>query len=243
MAEPRVPLLLLHPLGSDRRFWDPLHPELGDRILRTPDLLGHGTCPPPAPGSGIPEITDDLVRRLAGELTTPMDVAGVSLGGLVAQDLAARYPDLVRRLILIDTVSVYPSQMKEMWRARAKQARETGLAGLTDAMSTMWFTDRFRSGESDAVETTLTRFLGMDPEGYARTCEALEQVDLTAEVDHIRAKTLVVCGSEDLPPFVQAARWLTSQLGARLVWLSGARHAAVLERTKEFGLAVREFLD
>ena len=204
MAEPRVPLLLLHPLGPTVVSGTRCTRGLGDRILRTPDLLGHGARP--APGSGIPEITDDLVRRLAGELTTPMDVAGVSLGGLVAQDLAARYPDLVRRLILIDTVSVYQSQMKEMWRARAKQARETGLAGLTDAMSTMWFTDRFRSGEFDAVETTLTRFLGMDPEGYARTCEALEQVDLTAEVDHIRAKTLVVCGSEDLPPFVQAAR-------------------------------------
>lgn len=243
MAEPRLPLLLLHPLGSDHRFWDPLHPQLGDRILRTPDLPGHGSCPTLASASGIPEITDDLVRRLGGDQATAMDVAGVSLGGLIAQDLAARYPGLVRRLVLIDTVSVYPSQMKEMWRARAKQARETGLAGLADAMSTMWFTDRFREEEAAAVEVIRTRFLAMDPEGYARACEALEQVDLTAEVDHIQAQTLVVCGSEDLPPFAEAARWLTSQLGARLVWLSGARHAAVLERGEEFGLAVREFLD
>lgn len=243
MPEQRHPLLLLHPLGSDHRFWEPLYSEFGDRLLRIPDLPGHGSCPPLAPGSGIPEITDDLVRRLGGDLATPMDVAGVSLGGLVAQDLAARYPELVRRLVLIDTVSVYPSQMREMWQARARQARETGLDGLAEPMARMWFTDRFREEEPGVVDGTLKRFLDMDPEGYVFACEALETVDLTNGVSRIQAQTLVVCGSEDLPPFAEAARWLTSQLGARLVWLSGSRHAAVLERSEEFGRAVREFLD
>jgi 3-oxoadipate enol-lactonase len=83
----------------------------------------------------------------------------------------------------------------------------------------------------------------MDPEGYARTCESLETVDLTALVPQITAPTLVVCGEDDAPPFVSAAPWFAETIpGARLVWLSPARHAGVLEQSDQFVSALREFL-
>jgi 3-oxoadipate enol-lactonase len=86
-------------------------------------------------------------------------------------------------------------------------------------------------------------FLSMRAEDYARTCEALETADTTAMVSAITTTpTLVVCGAQDAPPFVQAATWLSESIpDAELVWLDG-KHAVVLERPVEFASALQCFL-
>ena len=114
---------------------------------------------------------------------------------------------------------------------------------LADAMAAMWFTDRFRAAEQEAVAAVRERCCAMDPEGYARTCEALERVDTRERSPAISAPTLVVCGDHDAPPFVEAAPWLAEEIpDARVHWLRDAKHAAVLEQPKEFADLVAEFL-
>ncbi|WP_214103556.1 alpha/beta fold hydrolase [Acrocarpospora catenulata] len=220
-------LVLLHPLGVDGGFWDGM---FADALAL--DLPGHGSAPCLESG-GISGFADAVIDVLAGER---VHLAGLSLGGLVAQEIAARRPDLVDRLVLVSTVAVYPSFMREMWRERAIIARERGLAELADPMAAMWFTER----TSPAALRVRERFLAMDPEGYARACEALETADTTALT--IQAPTLVVCGVDDLSPFTEAARWLHEHIAdSELTWLDG-KHAAVLERPREFAEAVRRFL-
>ncbi|MGW4794609.1 alpha/beta fold hydrolase [Nonomuraea sp. NPDC004297] len=246
-------LLLLHALGADAHCWAEVTTALSgtpDGTLHEPpdgafgevfavDLPGHGRAPCLPRGAGIGDVADLVAGLLAGER---VHVAGMSLGGLVAQELAARHPGLVDRLVLADTVAVYPEPMREMWRERARVAREHGLAGLAGPMAEMWFTDAARDGP--AAAQVRERFLAMDAEGYARACEALESADTTALIPAIGAPTLVVCGSADLPPFTDAARLLHARLpGSELVWLDGAKHAAPLEHPAAFAAAVRIFLD
>lgn len=228
-------LLLLHPLGTDRRCWDDVALD-GVETLAV-DLPGHGAAPCLPRGAGIADFADMVVDLLAGER---VDVAGVSLGGLVAQVLAARHPGVVDRLVLVDTVAVYPEPMRAMWRDRAATARSRGLAELADPMAAMWFTDPFLAEPTPARIREL--FLAMNPEGYARACEALETADTTYAAPMIAAPTLVVCGSADLPPFMADARWLHEHIaGARLTWLEG-KHAVFLERPSEFAGELRRFL-
>ena len=237
------PLLLLHPLGSDRSFWDDTVIALDGIDTVALDLPGHGTAAPLPEGSGISDFVEAVVGAIEVSGRERFHVAGMSLGGLVAQELAARHSDLVDRLVLIDTVATYPEPMRAMWRERADIARRNGLAELADPMEVMWFSERFRVDNEHIVKKSRELFLAMDPEGYARACCALESTDTTACVADIQAPTLLVCGSEDLPPFREAAIWLNEQItGSELTWLKGAKHAAVLEQSAGFAAALRTFL-
>ena len=62
-------------------------------------------------------------------------------------------------------------------------------------------------------------------------------------VQVIKAPTLIFCGKDELPPFQDAAHWLHQNIkGARLEWLSPAKHASVLEQPQEFAARTRAFL-
>lgn len=237
------PLLLLHPLVVDRHVWDGMAAELpGFRVL-TYDFPGHGETPPPSRTTSIEQHAEQLAGMLDAEGLSRVHVAGVSLGGLVAQVLAATRPDLVASLAIVDAVATYPEPVRQQWRDRQVSAREQGMEHLVEPTLALWFTAQAREQGHPAVEVVRRAVLDMDPEGYARTCESLETVDLTALVPRIAAPTLVVCGEDDAPPFVTAAPWFAETIpGARLVWLSPARHAGVLEQSDQFVTALREFL-
>ena len=116
------PVLLLHPLGVDRSFWDGVVPALDGFEVLTYDFPGHGRTSVPAEPYTIEDLADQARQLLADAGYERVDVVGVSLGGLVAQRLAADAPDLVRRLVVVDAVAVYPEPMREMWRDRAARA-------------------------------------------------------------------------------------------------------------------------
>ncbi|MCV2488844.1 alpha/beta fold hydrolase [Geodermatophilus sp. YIM 151500] len=237
------PVLMLHPLGVDHRFWDGVVPALPGFEVLTYDFPGHGATPVPGQPYTVEDLADQAAALLREAGAVPADVVGVSLGGLVAQRLAAGAPDLVRRLVVVDAVSVYPDQMRQMWRERAERAPREGLEPFVDPTLALWFTAGLLAEGGPVVEQARRAFLAGDPAGYGLACRALEAADLTGDVGQITAPTLVVCGEDDAPPFTAAARELAGQLpGAQLVWLSPARHAGVLEQPEQFATALRGFL-
>jgi 3-oxoadipate enol-lactonase len=225
-----APYVLLHPLGADARFWDPVRAGLGSRSTMALDLLGHGAAPPPELGVGI----DAYAAAVAEQLDGPAHVVGMSLGGLVAQQLGAARPDLVASVVLVDTVPVYPEPFRQTWRDRAKTARESGLASLVEPMVEMWFSADMAAAADPRVEQARRTFASTDPEGYARTCDVLADVDLRDRVASLAVPAVVVCGDDDAPAFRDAAKWLAEATGDGTVhWLPG-RHACAVESPERF---------
>jgi pimeloyl-ACP methyl ester carboxylesterase len=170
-------------------------------------------------------------------------LGGISLGGLVAQHFAATHPDRVDRLVLMDTTPRYTDEMRAAWHVRAAQARKDGVASLLDALLPIWFTGDFIARNPPAVKYVRDTFARDSGEGYALACEALAAADLRPLVPQIKAPTLLVYGEQEVPAFLDAARWLEANIaGARLAWLGPARHASVLEQPEAFMRAVRPFL-
>jgi pimeloyl-ACP methyl ester carboxylesterase len=236
-------VLLLHPLGVDRSFWDGVLPALDGFEVLTYDFPGHGRTPTPAEPYTIEELADQARSLLAGAGYDRVDVVGVSLGGLVAQQMAADAPELVRRLVVVDAVAVYPQALRDMWRDRATRAPVEGLEPFLEPTLGLWFTADRVAEDGPVVDAVRRAFLAGDPRGYALACRALEQADVTGVLDRITAPTLVVCGEDDAPPFTAAARDLGERLpDARVVWLSPARHAGVLEQPDQFRDALLGFL-
>ncbi|MGY1602924.1 alpha/beta fold hydrolase [Geodermatophilus sp. SYSU D00815] len=237
------PVLLLHPLGVDRSFWNAVAPALEGFEVLTYDFPGHGETPAPEQPYTVEDLADQARALLADAGQARVDVVGVSLGGLVAQRLAADAPELVRRLVVVDAVAVYPEPMRAMWRERAARAADEGMAPFVDPTLALWFTADLLARGGDVVESARRRLETADPRGYALACRALAQADVTGVLDRITAPTLLVCGEDDAPPFTAAARELAARLpGGRVVWLSPARHAGVLERPEQFRAALTGFL-
>lgn len=225
--------MFLHPLGADRHFWDPVCRQLGSRPVEALDLPGHGTAPAVAPGSDIAGYSAGVAERIE-QLGRPVHLVGLSLGGLVAQQLAATRPELLASTVLMGTVAAYPDPMRQMWRERAATARSGSLDTLIDPMVTMWFTDEFvDSGDSRIAQARKT-FGATDPEGYARACELLAAVDLRDQAPSMKQPVFSVCGEDDAPPFRAAAEWLAEVTGGgTALWLPG-RHACALEHPDRF---------
>ncbi len=235
-------VVLLHPLGVDHRFWDPVLACLpaGRERMVAPDLLGHGSAPLPAPGAGVEELAD-AVEALVGA-TGPVHLVGVSLGGLVAQVVAARSPSLVDRLVLADTVAVYPEPMRAMWRERAGAVRRDGVASIAETTEALWFSPTPDATQPERIARMRELLLATSAEGYARTCEVLADADTTSVAGSIAAPTLIACGRDDAPPFKAAVAWFEENLrDTRTAWLSGA-HGTAYEHPQEFAELLTEFL-
>ncbi|MDX1886459.1 alpha/beta fold hydrolase [Mycolicibacterium sp. 120270] len=226
-----APIVFLHPLGADGRFWDPVLTALGSSAVAF-DLPGHGSAPLPPLGATIDAYSAPVATQIAA-LGEPAHLVGMSLGGLVAQHLGATRPDLAASVVLADTVPVYPEPMRQMWRERAQTARTSGLASLVDPMVEMWFTAELAQRDDPRVQQARRTFAATDPEGYARTCEVLADVDVRDRVGALAVPATVVCGEDDAPPFRDAAHWLADATGSTVQWLPG-KHACAVEHPERF---------
>jgi 3-oxoadipate enol-lactonase len=238
------PLVLLHCLGVDHRLWEFGAAGLArDFTLLSYDFPGHGETPLPGRPYGIADLSAQFAAVLEREGVGRAHVAGISLGGLVAQHFAATHPERVDRLLLIDTTPRYTDEMRGMWAQRAAQARKEGVASLTDGLLRIWFTPEFVAADPPAVRYVRDCFARGFGEGYALACEALAAADLRPLAKRIEAPTLVICGEQDIPSFLDAARWLVEHIdGAQHAWLAPAAHASVLEQPESFTRAARGFL-
>lgn len=161
------PLVLLHCLGVDRRLWEIAAAGLHDRFeLVSYDFPGHGTTPVPERPYTIEDLSDQLAALLQRERLTRVHLAGISLGGLVAQCAAASHPDMVDRLVLIDTTPRYTGVMRAAWYERAAIARARRVAAMTGRLLDIWFTADCLAGNGPAVRYVRECFACCAGEGY-----------------------------------------------------------------------------
>jgi 3-oxoadipate enol-lactonase len=237
-------LVLLHCLGVDHRLWDFAAAGLAENFtLWSYDLPGHGETPLPPRPYGIKELSAELGAVLTREHIERAHIAGISLGGLVAQHFAATQPARVDKLVLIDTTPRYTEESRRMWAERAETARTAGVAALIEGLLRIWFTDAFVDADPPAVHYVREALRRCSGEGYALACEALAAAELRPLVPGITAPTLVICGQNDIPSFIDAARWLVNNIpGAHHAWLGPARHCSILEQPEAFCRTLSEFL-
>jgi 3-oxoadipate enol-lactonase len=238
------PLVLLHCLGVDHRVWDETSRVLSDshEVIRY-DFPGHGDSEVPNGPYTIEDLSAQLLRGLDAANLGTVSVAGISLGGLVAQHFAATHPERTERLILVDTTPRYSDMLRSMWGERTATARTTGVSVMTGPLLDIWFTPSFVAKNPPPVRYVRDCFASASGEGYALACEALAAADLRPLAPSITAPTMVVCGTEDIPEFIDAANWLHGTIaGSRLEWLSPARHASILEQPESFTARCRGFL-
>lgn len=229
-------------LGTDLRVWEPLLPYLRDqfRFLRY-DKRGHGlsSCPP------APYQPDDHINDLIGLLDalelSQVNLCGLSVGGQIAQGVAARRPDLVKNLILCDTA--HRIGTADMWNTRIDALVDQGLESMADSILERWFGAQFHDEQGGTMPLWRNMLVRTPVEGYGGTCAAIRDTDLEAGTRELKQPTLCVVGSEDGSTPPDLVRSLADLIpDSRFEVIEGAGHLPCVEQPKALAHLIVDFL-
>jgi 3-oxoadipate enol-lactonase len=231
-------------LASNLSMWDPQMSALTSRfrVLRY-DTRGHGGTDAPAGPYSLDELAED-VRALWQVLgITRTHFIGLSMGGMIGQILALKYPQMLQSLALCDTMSRVPTEAKPLWDDRIHAAETQGMEPLVESTLARWFTEPFRQQGSPVLDQVRTMIRTTPPQGYAGCCHAIAALNLTDQLSAITLPTLIIVGEDDPGTPVAASRVIHEQInGSELVILKSAAHLSNLEQPAAFNQALTAFL-
>lgn len=221
--------VLLGSLGASRDMWAPQVDALSDsfRVVAV-DLRGHGESPAPEGGYEMAMLADDVVRLLDDLGVRKAHVAGLSLGGAVAQTLALDHGDRLESLTLLSTAPKFGES--GTWIERAEKVRAGGTAQLAETVVGNWFTDECFD-ENPAMPQRFIDGVAAAPDtGYAGCCHAIAGFDSRARLGDIGARTLVIAGEQDTSTPLDVVRGLHEGIpGSSMVTISPAKHLVNVE--------------
>lgn len=216
-------------LGTDFRIWDAVEAALCDRYrILCYDTRGHGLSDGPDSGWGMRDNVLDLAALMDHLGLRAAAVCGLSVGGLIAQGLAAERPDLVKLLILSDTAAKIGSP--DSWAKRIAQVRKDGVASIADDILKLWFTPLFIA-EAPEFPRYRNMLIRTPVHGYTTTCQAIADTDLIESTSALSLPAMAVVGDRDgsTPPDLVRE---TAQLidGCRFEIIRGAGHIPGVEQ-------------
>ena len=236
-------LVFCNSLGTDFRIWDMIVARLKDRYrIVLYDKRGHGLSQATPAPYALTDHVDDLAALLDHLKIAQAAIVGLSVGGLVAQGLAAKRPDLVAALVLADTAHKIGTEAG--WNERIEAVRANGIASIADGVLRLWFTPEFRTDgnpEFAGYRAMLTR---SDANGYVGTCAALRDADLTQSTRALHLPVLCIVGDQDgstPPALVRALADLIE--GAEFRVVENAGHLPNVEQPDVFAELVSAFLE
>lgn len=237
-------LVLSHSLACSVRMWDGQIEALKDRYrVLAYDTRGHGQSAAPKGAYTLEQLADDLHGLLRNLKIEKAHFCGLSMGGMIGQTFALKYPGMFQSLILCDTTSRYPAAAAGMWQERIRIAESQGLKPLVQPTIERWFTEPFRKNQPEEVKKVAAQIEKTPVPGYVGCCHAIPKIDVTARLKEIKCPALVICGEDDpgTPPAM--AREIQENLpGAKLVLIPQAAHLSNLEQPAAFNRALGEFL-
>lgn len=227
------PIVLIHGLGLDRFLWDPFVTPLSEqcRVIRY-DLLGHGDAEPLTAPVTSTDFNAQLLSVLDDRKIDRAVLMGFSLGGVIARTIAAQNPDRVAGLILLNTISTRPPDIRRQVMDRAARIDSGDTDGISEQAIERWFTPVFRASNSLVIDAVLDR-LGLNlPDSYRHAYRYFAEADAEAASTHslIDAPTLVITGEQDRNSTPAMAYEIAAQIGtARCSVLPGLRHMGLVE--------------
>ncbi|MFX0062118.1 MAG: alpha/beta fold hydrolase [Candidatus Hermodarchaeota archaeon] len=248
------PLILIHGGFVSSTMWQPQVDYFSNQYkVLTYDIRGHGKTGPSAlKRYKIETLAEDLHALLENlEIQTPI-ICGLSLGGMIAQVYAIKYPDKLKRLILADTaasiaLTFWDKLMVYVLAPRWLMLGSLRLMGVKNFINfSFWYAKYTRSkewlGNEDITEYEKSEMLKMDKKEYLKIFSSLYDFRLQ-DLGKIKVPTLVLNGEyESKTVFVHAEKIKELIEDCEAVIISNAGHISNLENSEEFNQVIEDFL-
>jgi 3-oxoadipate enol-lactonase len=242
----RAPLVVLsHSLASSGIMWEQQMPALVDgyRVLRY-DTRGHGGSDAPSGPYTLDQLGDDVIAMLDSLDIERVHWVGLSMGGMVGQNLAIRHPQRLLSLALCDTTSRVPEQAMPVWDERIAVAEKSGMQPLCAGTMERWFTPPYLEADGPELHGIREQFLHTPTSGYVGCCQAIRELDYTGQLSQITLPVQVIVGADDPTTPLEAARVIQQNIaGAALAVIDNGSHLCNVEQPEAFNHALLEFLD
>jgi pimeloyl-ACP methyl ester carboxylesterase len=237
------PLVLVHGLGSCGDDWAPQVEHFRDRYhVVTLDLRGHGLSSKPQGPYSIPVFARDTAALLNALKLGPAHVVGISLGGMVAFQLAVDAPELVKSVAIVNSGPAVPAatfKQRLPLNVRLFYLRFLGLPRMAKMIAKRLFPNH----DQEALRAAFVARVGAnDKHCYRESLKAIFGWSVADRLEAIRCPVLVLTADQDYAP-VELKRAYAQRLpDARVVVIPDSRHALPMEKPREFNAALDEFL-
>jgi len=237
------PLLFLNGLGMSVRDWQGqvLHFSKDYQVV-TFDYRGQGASDKPPGTYSISLFCDDTVRLLRSINAWPTHVVGLSMGGMVAFQMAVSHPELVRSMVIVNSG---PELILRTWGQkfeflkRRLIVRVLGMRMMAKILGNRLFPEK---GQKVLRREMTTRWARNDKNAYIRSVRALENWSVSEHLAKIRCPALVISADQDYTPVSYKQFYVSRMREAKLVVIYNSRHATPLDQPEIFNETVGEFL-
>lgn len=235
-------VMLSNSLLTDYGMWDLQMPRLTSRfrVLRY-DTRGHGGTEATPGAYSMEMLAADAIGLLDALGLARVHFVGLSMGGMIAQRLAAHHGGRLLSAVLCDTACQMPPA--SAWNDRIALAKEKGTAAFVGPMTERWLTAPFRESHPEVIAKLGEMIARTSVDGLVGCAQAIRDMDHAPLLGAITVPTLIVVGEHDVGTPVAAAEVLHKGIsGSRMVVIQDAAHLPNIQQPVEFDRTLLEFL-
>lgn len=236
-------LLFLHGLGSSIRDWEFQLPifQQDYRVLAI-DMRGHGRSDKPTAQYSMRQFASDIVAVMDKEKIDKVHVIGISMGGMIAFQMAVDYPERIHSLVIVNSgPAVVPKTLAEKFAiySRFVIVRLMGMRKMGEVLAPKLFVD---AEQENLRREFVERWAANDPKAYLNTLRAIVGWSVEDAIHKISSPMLILCSDLDYTPTALKEAYMPKLANARLQVLPNSHHAVSSERPELFNQAVLAFL-
>ncbi len=242
-----TPVVMIQGLGVDSRGWALQRARFGrtHRVL-TFDNRGVGQTDRPIGEYDLEVMAADAITCMDTVGFARAHIMGASMGGVISQVIAVRYPERVRGLVLACTACRHHQWRRELLNEWAQDVEAHGMSAFVSSEAMHWLIGPRIQRRFGVFINILGRLvLQTKPDSFVKQVRAILSMSdaMRDELVHITAPTLVITGTQDsLTPVGDAEELHELIAGSKLTLISGAAHGVMAESPNAFNRAVLEFL-
>jgi 3-oxoadipate enol-lactonase len=243
------PVVLIHGLSMDSSTWFNQIPVLSQKYqVIVFDNRGVGQTDAPNEAYSTEMMADDAAALLKFLNVDNAHILGFSMGGMIAQTIALKYPEVVKSLLLISTAARFPARSKQLVQIWLRMLNENVSleTRIREGFSWVYTNEFFEHDETvtDSVNLALNHPHPLSIHGFAGQVAALIQHDTRSQISQISVPTLVLIGGDEILIPVEFSEELAAKIPkAELVILERGAHNCWMEFPEPFNQAVMHFLE